>query len=183
MADDPLAELLQELDLAVIEWLPDQTFRAFAPPPRWFRGMAQWSSLPFLEHFLPDAEAHWRTAAAGVLDSHPFAVDSQGEELLLRARALKIDGRQVMAIERLVGDADLRPVLRKARDQALDHERLTEQARAVQAPASAVEACVAQLQNASLTPEQAAIVEPLARASASLRKAVGELPQPRKRRK
>jgi hypothetical protein len=133
MADALLAELLQELDLAVIEWLPDQTFRPFAPPPRWFRGMAQWSSLPFLEHFLPEAEAHWRTATVGVLDSHPFVVDSQGEELLLRARALKIEGASSW---RSSGWSETRTCGRSSakRDGRSIDERLTEQARAVQAP-------------------------------------------------
>ena len=96
-------------------------------------------------------------------DSLPGETEPQRTLLCLRSLDLHIRGQ--------------------SRDQALDHERLTEQARAVQAPASAVEECVGQLQGASLTPEQAAIVERLARASASLRKAAGALPQPRRRRK
>src|SRR5215471_18126396 len=143
---DPLLEyLLQELDFAAIEWLPDRTFRMFSEPPRWFHGMAQWQSLPFLEHFFPEAEVHWRENATGVLVSGPFMIDHGGEELLLRARALKLEGRLVMAIERLTGETDIRPILREARQQALTHEQLEDRARRVHGLATEIAGALAQL--------------------------------------
>jgi hypothetical protein len=183
VADDALlAELLQELDLAVVEWLPDRTFRPFAPPPRWFKGMAQWSSLPFLEHFLPDAERHW-LGDSGVLSSTPFTIDGTDGELLLRARALKLEGRLVMAIERLVGDADTRPVLRRAREQALAQEQLSENAQAVHAPAAALAQGLRELEQIGVSAAQRKIVDALASATERLQKAAARLPEPRKRRK
>lgn len=183
MADAPLGELLQELDLAVIEWLPDGTFRPFAPPPRWFKGMAQWSSLPFLEHFLPEAEAHWRARANGVVSSAPFTIDGTEGELLLRVRALRLGSRLVMAIERLVGDLDPRPVLRLARSQALEHETLAEHARDVHAPAAAVAQSVQQLARTKVSDEQQPILNALAAASEQLGQVASRLPPPRRRRR
>jgi hypothetical protein len=182
VADALLGELLQELDLAVIEWLPDGTFRPFAPPPRWFKGMAQWSSLPFLEHFLPEAETHWRRSATGVLSSAPFTIDGTEGELLLRARALRLEGRLIMAIERLVGDVDPRPVLRRAREQALEHEQLAEHARDVHTPAAAVARSVQQLAGTTISDEQQPIVDALAAASEQLGQVASRLPPSRKRR-
>ncbi len=182
MADALIEFLLQELDLAVIEWLPDRSFRTFTAPPRWFKGMAQWSSLPFLEHFLPEAEEHWRQNAVGVLTSGPFMIENAGEELLLRARALKLEGRLVMAIERMIGDADTRPILREARQQALDHEQLEDHARAVHGPADAIAKAVHQLGAAGLSGDQQQIVDGLAKASAKLTEVAAHLPKPRPRR-
>src|SRR5262245_30351994 len=113
--DPMVTEVLQALDVAVIEWRPDRKLHALAPPPDWFEGMTLWSSLPFLENFIPDALAHWRNDAEGVITSDPFTVRHIGQDLLLRARAIQRDGRILMMIEHLSGATDVSPILQKAR--------------------------------------------------------------------
>ena len=73
-----------------------------------------------------------------MIASDQFTVEKNGEELLLRARALRVQGRLVLAIERLLGAADVRPILREARQQALEHEILADKARAVHSPLGGV---------------------------------------------
>jgi hypothetical protein len=182
MPDPVLEYLLQELDFAVIEWLPDRTFRMFLEPPRWFRAMAQWHSLPFLEHFFPEAEAHWRANATGVLSSGPFMIDDGGNELLLRVRALKLEGRLVMAIERLTGATDIRPILREARQQALTHEQLENRARRVHGLAAGIAGTLDQLKALPLADAQRPLVETLLQSSAALTEVAGTLPPSRARR-
>ena len=68
------------------------------------------------------------------MTSGPFAVDDPDGELLLRAWALNVGVNTLLVLARLQGEADTRPVLQKARDNALAHERLLQQIGATDAP-------------------------------------------------
>jgi hypothetical protein len=180
---DPLiGEVIRTLDMAVVEWQLDQSYRPLSGTPRWFTGTVPWASLPFLQHFVDEARRFLHDHIGGVLASDQFSVQSSSEELLLRARALKIEGRLVVSIERLEGASDMRPVLRHARQQALDHEALTERARAIHMPLDAVARAVADLQRSPLSDDQRPLVEALSRSLTKLQEVAAPLPPPRKRR-
>jgi hypothetical protein len=65
-----LPDLFCALDMAVIERMPDQHFRALAPHPAWFAAVvgagldmsigSLEGALPFLVHFLKEADVFWR---------------------------------------------------------------------------------------------------------------------------
>ena len=185
-ADTPIdpatGEVLRALDLALIEWRPDYSYRPLALTPRWFTGTVPWSSLPFLQHFADEARRYLHDHLGGVIASDQFAVDKNGEELLLRARALRVDGRLVLAIERLLGAADVRPILREARQQALDHEILADKARAVHVPLAAVTKAADDLQRSDLSEGQRVLFDRLSQALGRLQTAAAPLPAPRQRR-
>jgi hypothetical protein len=180
--DPALGEVMRVLDLAIIEWVAEEQYRPLARLPEWFTGTASWMSLPFLQHFVDEARRYLHDHLGGVLASDQFTTQSGDQELLLRARALKINRRLVLAIERLEGASDIRPVLRKARQQALDHEVLTNKARAIQKPLAAVSEAVAALQRVELSDEQRRRVDALVASLQKLQAAAAPLPAARKRR-
>ena len=180
---DPLiGDVMRGLDLAVVEWALDGAYRPLSSTPRWFTGTVPWSSLPFLEHFVAEARRYLHDHMGGVIASDQFTVQGPSEELLLRARALKVDNRLVIAIERLQGAADMRPILREARQQALEHEVLVEQARSIHAPLANATEAVEHLQGSALSDPQRAMVDHLARSLERLREAAARLPPARKKR-
>lgn len=180
--DPVVGEVMRVLDMAVIEWVADESYRPLASVPHWFTGTVSWMSLPFLEHFVDEARRFLHDHLGGVLASDQFTVQSGSDELLLRARALKVNGRLVLAIERLEGASDIRPILREARQQALDQEALADRARAVHTPIEAVARAIGNLQRTQLTDDQRPLVDALTRALAQLQDAAAPLPPRRKRR-
>jgi hypothetical protein len=180
--DPALGEVMRALDLAIVEWVDEEQYRPLTRLPDWFTGTVSWMSLPFLQHFVDEARRYLHDHLGGVLASDQFSTQSGDQELLLRARALKINGRLVLAIERLEGASDIRPTLRKARQQALDHEVLTNQARAIQKPLAALSEAVAALQRVELSDEQRSSVNSLVASLQKLQAAAAPLPAARKRR-
>jgi hypothetical protein len=184
MDDVTIEDVVSALDLALIEWLPDGGYRPLSDiTPQWFKGTVPWRSVPFLGHFVAEARRYLHDHIGGVIASDQFAVQSGGDELLLRARALKVSGRLVLIIERLIGAADVRPVLREAREQALHREELTRKAHAVHRPFDAVARAAEALERAGVPGEQQPALDALNRAIASLREAVAALPTPPPRRR
>lgn len=180
---DPLiGEVIRALDMAVLEWQLDQSYRPLSGTPRWFTGTVPWASLPFLQHFVDEARRFLHDHIGGVMASDQFTVQSNAEELLLRARALKVDRRLVIVIERLEGAADTRPVLRQARQQALDYETLSEKARSVHAPLEKAARAVEDLQRGILSEAQRPVVEALSRSLTALQTIATAFPPPRKHR-
>jgi hypothetical protein len=184
--DDPpdaiVGDALRALDIALIEWRPDSSYVPLAKTPRWFTGFTPWSSLPFLEHFVTEARRYLHDHVDGVLASAPFTVPRHDGELLLRARALKIAGRLVLVIERLEGAADLRALLREARQQALEHETAADKARAVHAPLTDVVRAAAQLRQVGLPESSQPQIDALTQALTDLQAAAAALPPARRRR-
>ena len=178
MTDPSLVKALDALDLAVVEVVPGHALQPFAPPPAWFKGLVHWSALPFLEHVLPEAEAFWKSNPEGALGFGPFTVSRGDEELLLRVRALKLDGRLVLAIDRLVDEVDPRPALRKARTQALELEDLSRRTRETHGPVGALAKSIEQLRQAPLSPEQTAAVDAMAGAVRQLQALTATFPPP-----
>jgi hypothetical protein len=182
--DDALPEavlgpVLRLMDVAIIEWLRDGSYAPLAPSPAWFRGPAPWSSMPFLEHFVAEARRALHDSASAISEPDQFTAQGASEELLLRVRAVNLQRRLILVIERLAGASDPRPVLREARERAHDHEQLVEQARALHGPIAAVAAAAAAL-GASGAPPPA--MDALTQAVERLKDAAAHLPEPRKRR-
>lgn len=181
-AESLIGAVLRGLDLAVVEWDLDQSYRPLSSTPRWFTGSVPWSSLPFLQLFVDEARRFLHDHVGGIIASDQFTAQSNSEELLLRARALKAGGRLIIVIERLEGAADMRPVLRHARQQALEYEQLTERARAVHAPLDRAAQAIADLQQGTVLEAQRPAIDALSRALASLQEMATALPPPRRRR-
>ena len=110
--------------------------------------------------------------------SGPFAATVGDEELLLRATALIVDGRTLLVLERLTGDADTRPMLQKAREHMLEGEQLVRQVHAVFPPAREIDKTIASLRAAALSSDQQALVQTLYEANERLRDALAKLPAP-----
>jgi hypothetical protein len=180
--DPSISQVLRALDLAIVEWGLDGAYRPLSDTPRWFTGTVPWSSLPFLENFVTEARRYLHDHLDGVIASDQFSVESRGDELLLRARALKVSARLIVVIERLQGAADIRPILREARQQALDHELLSERARSIHRPLAALAQAVGGLRAATLSESERPIVDQLVRALATLQEAAAPLPPPRTKR-
>lgn len=188
MNDVLLADLLRVLELAVVERLPNTLYHLVTPAPAWLSGAfaeaAQGSqrslgaALPFLDHFLEQADAAWHRAPDGKAESGPFAATVGGEDLLLRATAITVQKRPLLIIERLTGDADTRPILQKAREHLLDREHLERQAGAVHAPAAAIAKAVAALDATSADPEVRTALDSLRAALSQLQAVVSVLPAP-----
>lgn len=188
MNDPVLANTLRALDIAVVERLADWRFQMVGESPAWLEAALDTApagsrhtlagALPFLDHFLPQADAAWHDLGDAHAESGPFVATIGGEDALLRATALTLDRRSLLVIERLTGDADTRPILQKAREQALATEQLTRLAAGVRAPAAAIARVAAELAAAELPPAERALVDALAAASAQLQAVAETLPKP-----
>jgi hypothetical protein len=188
MTDAVLAELFRALNLVAIERQPNHTFYLLTPPPSWLSGAFASAragerhtlagALPFLDDFLHQADGAWNAGPHASIVSGPFAATVDGDDLLLRASALTVEGRALLVLERLVGAADTRSMLQKARQHMLDNEQLTRQAGKVHQPAKAIADAIGELQRTALSAEQRGIVERLNAASAELTAAAETLPRP-----
>jgi hypothetical protein len=180
--DQLTREIARALDVAILEWMPGFSGRPLCPAPEWFGGLEPLSSLPFLQDFGVEAARVLREDPGGVATSDQFTVPTEGEELLLRARAFDVAGRLILAIERLHGAADIRPILRDAREQMLEYETLADRARAVHAPLAAAIEALGRLKASGLSESQQTAADTLGGALARLQEAAAALPPPRKRR-
>ncbi len=181
-ADRAIVQIVRSLDLALIEWRRDESYLPLADTPAWFTGKISWTAMPFLAHFANEARRYLHDHVGGVLTSEPFTVHSPDDELLVRARAVRIDERLIFVLERLEGSSDTRPILRRAREQALEQEALADNARAIHAPMAAVDRAVSAIAESGPTEAQRHLVDALVRAMTALKDAAAALPPSRKRR-
>jgi len=186
MTDAVLADLFQALNLVAIERQADHTYYLLTPAPAWLSGALASAQVgerhtlagafPFLDDFLHQADGAWQAGAHASIVSSPFAATVDGDEVLLRATAITVGGRAILVVERLVGAADTRPILQKARQHLLDSEQMTRQAARLLAPMSAMTKAVTELQAAPFAATEGALVERLAAAAAALQAAVEAMP-------
>jgi len=185
MNDPVLEDLLAAIGIAVIERRADGSFHPIARLPEWFDDLFDRGTygpqatlagaLPFLDEFLPQADKAWRQRS-GLLGSGPIAVPIAGFEVLLRATAMSVGGRSLLVVERLTGDSDVRPILQKAREAELEHERVLKQVGEIRAPAATIAGTLDQLLATDLTIEQRGLVENLQHAAAASQAALEVLP-------
>jgi hypothetical protein len=169
MRDPILTDAFYALDLFVAERLPNSSFVALTPPPRWLTRFLSSAAegapitivqaFPFLSGFLTEAESFWRDGTKRSMISGPFAVNGTDGELLLRAWALNVGVNTLLVLARLQGEADTRPVLQKARDNALAHERLLRQVSASEAPLRELSRLAGELLAGDLSAPQRAVAE------------------------
>jgi hypothetical protein len=180
MRDPLLTDVLYALDQFVAERQADSSFKAMTPPPPWLaRYLTSEASgpvtlaqaFPFLDHFLTDAEEFWREGTRPLLGSGPFVVSAPEGELLLRATALNVGVHCVLVLSRLEGDADPRPVLQHAREQALVQERMSKELAGLADPARELTRLARALLDTNLTNEQRALAEGLSIAAARIHSA------------
>jgi hypothetical protein len=174
MKDSLPLDLVRALDLFAIERKPDHTFLAVTPPPVWVRHVLSAASagqpltladaFPYLDRFLSDAEAFWREGTGHSILSGPFVAAGPSEELLLRACALNLGAHSILVLERLRGDADIRDILQKSRDNKLAQERLQKQLDALQTPLATLLRLVKELLATDLTDSQRELADGLTRA-------------------
>jgi len=186
--DTVLPELFRALNLVVIEREPNSTFYMVTPAPAWLSGAFDAApvgerhtlsgAFPFLDDFLQQASGAWKAGPHASIVSGPFSATVDGDDLLLRASALTIDGHALLVIERLIGAADTRPMLQKARQHMLDAEQLTRNVAKLHAPTAAVAAAVGELNAGDLSPQQRTIAETLTDACRQLTAAMAGLPEP-----
>ena len=192
MTETLFAHLFRALDLAIGERLSDGLFQLLTPAPAWLdrafetapagaRGSLD-GAFPFLEDVVQQAREAWRTEATPQAYG-PFAASVDGEELLLRATALDVDGRMLLVIERLTGVADARPMLQKARERMLEGEQLVHQVHALHPPARNIDKNIASLRATALSADQQSLVQALYEANEGLRHALAKLPAPPVRRR
>jgi hypothetical protein len=182
MNDALLAEVLRKLGLAVLERHPFGVFSMLTVPPTWLRHAFQDApaapsptlsgALPFLDYFLPDAQRAWDEGGQAIAETGLFTATVDGEDILLQARALTVAGRPLAILERLTGDADVRPSLQTARENLLAHEQLQRQVAAARAAVDSVATEVLRLEGTDLTPDQQRAVDALAHAHKRLRAAL-----------
>lgn len=191
--DAPLAEVMRLLDMCVVESPPrsDQPLRLLTPAPDWLAMLLgsfhaaeiPRNAMPFVDHFMAQAEEAWHEGPHASRVSEPFVVPGRDDDVLLRVSAVMADRRRLLVLERLSGKADLRPILQQAREQKLDHEKLARSAAAVHAPAQAIAGVVKALSDIALPPALLAAVSQLSRASADLQTVAASLPAPPSRQR
>ena len=191
MSDIDFPALLHLLDLAVFERQDDDAYVARSPLPAWAIDalavdgstgpIALRTRLPFLDHFLADADAFWWGRKDGAVASSPFAVHAAAGEhdYLLRAWAVRQGSLQLIVVLNLSGEADLRPILQTAREQQLAHDALVRQLAIVPGAVDAIARAARQLDDASTADagRQAAVAS-IARAADALQAAAASFPTP-----
>lgn len=182
MSTTLLTILLRALDLCVIERVLSRSrpLRLLTPAPLWLpaeAGHELGAVTPFLDHFLPQAEAAWHEGQQ-TASSVPFAIAVDGEEILLVATAISHHERRFLILRRLSGDADLRPTLQRAREHVLGQERLVRQIGALHPLCASIDRDTRKLLAASLAPEHQVVVERLNTVSAEVQAVLATLPSP-----
>ena len=180
--------ILSTLDLVVLERLPHGIFLRMgtAPAPPWFSHVIATAgenepvtvaqALPFVGHFLDDAEFFWRQAKNGRLRSDPFTMtDGTGAEIVLVASALVIGHRHLLVLELPADFEDRRRALQSARETVLEYEAHVRRTRALLARIDAARALIDQLGNSGLTPAKQHLAAEIGDQLASLATAVEEL--------
>jgi len=134
---DVLEKALTEMGFALLEYRGNGEFLPIATLPSWFSEI--WAEagngsdpIPltrqssFLESFLLEAEDFWNSPTPAGCQSETWIEKAlSGREIPVQARALLLDGNQILAL--LSPDAQFRErvrFLQTARNALLDHERL-----------------------------------------------------------
>jgi signal transduction histidine kinase/CheY-like chemotaxis protein len=131
-----LGNFLRQSGFVLLEHHEDGSFGLLSEVPEWF--VQFWPAAnsndkfsiqdnsPFLANFLVDAEIFWNSGQAGLCESGTWIeTNAAGEQIALEARAMHLDGKQVLAI--FSPDTQYQEkaqVLQTARNSQLQHEKL-----------------------------------------------------------
>jgi hypothetical protein len=120
MSDDLVTKLLPAMDIAAFKRSPEGSFALIAPPPRWFAGLVDDTTFPFLGHILEEATTFWQRGTTGCREWGPCAeVNEVGREFHYRVLAVNAEAGQFLVFELDSGADRMREVLQKVREQAL----------------------------------------------------------------
>jgi hypothetical protein len=183
-----LEGVLSTLGLVVLERLPHGIFLRMgtAPPPPWFnhaiatagenQPVTVGQALPFVGHFLDEAEFFWRQAQNGRLRSEPFTMtDAGGAEVVVIASALVVGHRHLLVLESPGDFEERRRALQSARETVLEYETHIRRTRALLARIDAARALVDQLATSGLAPGKQQLAVEIGEHLTSLATAVEEL--------
>lgn len=188
-----LEGILTRLDLVVLERLPHGLFLRLgtAPPPLWFSHVIVTAkdnepvtvaeAIPFLEHFLGEAEPFWRDVREGRLRSEPFTIaDPEGGEIGLVASAIGLGHRHFLVLELAADFEERRRSLQTAREHVLEHEDHVRKTGELLTPLGAAQKMAEQLGASGLSAGQQALArsirDELAAVAASI-EALSPLPK------
>lgn len=180
--------ILSALDLVVLERMPHGVFLRVgtAPAPEWFSHVMAGAAadgpstiaeaLPFVDHFLDEAEFFWRQGRTGRFRSEPFMMkDAAGAEFGLVASAVVVGHRHLLALEFTNDFEERRRALQSAREAVLEHEAHLRRTRALLARIHSARALTNQLANSGLTTAKAQLALEIGEQLSSLAGAVEEL--------
>ena len=135
MSNPVYEAILNRLGMVVMERLPHGVFLRLGtqPPPPWFthvvlaanpnEAVTISEALPFVGHFMDEAEAFWRKERDGALRSEAFTVtDPSGAQIGLAVTAVTVGHRSLLVLERIADFDERRRALQSARENALEHE-------------------------------------------------------------
>jgi hypothetical protein len=142
-----LAALIAMLDTVVLERVEGGAFRQLRhePSPSWFdeafRDVARGAPVtllevfPVLDGFLSEAELFWSRMAYGHLEGEAVVVTGPGgRNLPLVATAVALEGHHFLLLQRVTGFNDRQHILQRAREGALEHERVVKRIDALRRP-------------------------------------------------
>jgi hypothetical protein len=187
--DGLLGTLVSILDLAVLERQPGGAFRQIGgEPPSWFveamkntdpgAAVTVVQAFPVLESFLAEADAFWRTTAYGRLEGEAFVItDSSGRNLPVAPIAVVMEGRHFLLLHRASGFDERQRVLQRAREQALDQEKMVKQIDGLRRPVVRLGNAVTGLTKGPLSDVQAVAVTTILKELEELQKQLEELPK------
>ena len=188
MTNTLFEEVLGTLDLVVLERLPHGIFLRMgtAPAPAWFshvianagenQPVTVAQALPFVGHFLDEAEFFWRQARNGRLRSDPFTMkDASGAEVVLVASAVVIGHRHLLVLESPADFEERRRALQSARETVLEYEGHLRRTRGLLARIDAARALTDQLANSGLSAATQPLATDIGEQLTSLASAVEEL--------
>ena len=182
-----LSTALAELALVMLQREELGTFRVLGRPPAWLKSVLPRAergghirpqeAFAFLDNFLVDAEAHWRSRSPRRLMSGLFSERGpDGQRLSLEASAITgSDGRKLLILERADEAHRTRNAfIQRARNLSVQHELLEEEIQKKEillhcivhdlaSPLGAISCCLEALSEGSLKPGQSRTLLDIAR--------------------
>ncbi len=161
MSNVALADVCSALEFVVLERLDGGFVRmGDYPLPPWFvrvfiqaqnESVTLTSVFPVLDSFLSEADQFWDSIGDGRLSSEAFmATDSLGAELAIIATAVGARGRRFLLIQPDASYPERQRILQRAREQALEHERLVKHIQELRKPIASLAGLAADLAAVSI---------------------------------
>ena len=135
MSNPVYEAILSRLGMVVMERLPHGVFLRLGTQPAasWFSQVVLAANedepvtiseaLPFVGHFMDEAEAFWREGREGALRSEAFVItDPSGAPVGLAVTAVTVGHRSLLVLEKIADFEERRRALQSARENALEHE-------------------------------------------------------------
>jgi signal transduction histidine kinase len=183
-----LADVCSALELVVLERRDGGFVRIGEYPlPPWFvrvfiqaqnEGVTLTSVFPVLDAFLFEADQFWDSLGTGRLSSEAFmATDSLGEELAIVATAVGAGGRRFLMMQPDAAFPERQRILQRAREQALEYERLVRQIQDLRKPVASLSALAEDLAAGPAADADRASIERIASHASTLQGIVRDLPR------